>query len=225
MRHSESRESCRVICAGCPILCEAKGGGSLPIFPESAPTLSPRKDGAPMHPRRLDDRRRSDENPETGRVRCVRNDTECMLWLTRATGNASVIFPLANRRGSWTPLRTTRSSNPCGSPEPPRPRNHLHLRTRNSCYPTTQEITTEIGQHVQGRYSSQPDGSIFDALLAHFSVSVSNDRTYYLEYYKSTRYFNKKSKFLKCRLVAFRLAGIEGRAERRAPVARLIKRS
>ena len=58
-------------------------------------------------------------------------------------------------------------------PEPPRPRTHLRLRTRNNCHPTIQEITKEIGQDAQERYSSQLGGSVLDALLAHFSVSVS----------------------------------------------------
>ncbi len=47
------------------------------------------------------------------------------------------------------------------------------LRTHNDGQQTIKGITKEIGQHLKGRYSLQPGGLIFDALLAHFSVSVS----------------------------------------------------
>ena len=58
-------------------------------------------------------------------------------------------------------------------PEPPRQRDPLRLRAHNDGYQTIKEITKEIGQDLQERYSSQPGGFIFDAHLAHFSVAVS----------------------------------------------------
>ena len=57
--------------------------------------------------------------------------------------------------------------------KPPRQRNPLRLRAHNDGYQTIKEITKEIGQDLQERYSSQPGGFIFDAHLAHFSVAVS----------------------------------------------------
>jgi hypothetical protein len=35
-------------------------------------------------------------------------------------------------------------------------------------------MAMEIRQHLKERYSFKPGGFIFDALLAHFSVSVSS---------------------------------------------------
>ena len=58
--------------------------------------------------------------------------------------------------------------------KPLRQRDPLRLRAQNDGYQTIKEITKEIGQDLQERYSSQPGGFIFDAYLAHFSVAVSN---------------------------------------------------
>jgi len=49
----------------------------------------------------------------------------------------------------------------------------LRLRTNDKGHQLVKGIVKEIGQHDQEQYSSQPGGFIFDALLAHFLVSVS----------------------------------------------------
>ena len=51
--------------------------------------------------------------------------------------------------------------------KPPRSGSLLRLRTIYDGNKTTTEIAMEIGQPAQGRYSSQPGGFLFDALLAH----------------------------------------------------------
>ena len=61
-------------------------------------------------------------------------------------------------------------------PNPPRKPNPLRIRMHADQKQTIRWITKEIGQHVQKQYSSQPGGFISDALLAHFSVSVSTEQ-------------------------------------------------